>query len=275
MERSDRVVTITKITTQKNNAERFNIFIDQGQGEEYGFSVDQDILIQFKLQKGKTIDLIEMQQVLAEDRIKKGFNLSLKYLSFRMRTELEVIQYLQSKEYVDDEIAKVLSKLKDYNFLNDEEYANAFVRTKKNTGNKGPAIISQQLKKKGVQQALIEQSLGQFSYAEQLQQVITFIEKQHQKNKRESEQAYRQKVTRQLLSKGFTYEVIEEAYHVIKTSQQDEEEWEAISYQGEKAKKKYAHLQGTEYRYKIKQWLYQRGFAIALIDKYLAEEDES
>ena len=39
------LVKITRITTQKNNSERFSIFIDKGNGEEFGFGVDQDVLI--------------------------------------------------------------------------------------------------------------------------------------------------------------------------------------------------------------------------------------
>lgn len=40
---------ITKISTQKKNTERFNIFLD----EKYAFSVDADVLVRFDLKKGK------------------------------------------------------------------------------------------------------------------------------------------------------------------------------------------------------------------------------
>jgi regulatory protein len=40
---------ITKISAQKNNEERVNIFLD----EKYAFSVDLDVLVKFDLRKGK------------------------------------------------------------------------------------------------------------------------------------------------------------------------------------------------------------------------------
>ena len=42
---------ITKITTQQKNKERFNIFVDEGKGEKYAFSVDEAVLIKFQLKK--------------------------------------------------------------------------------------------------------------------------------------------------------------------------------------------------------------------------------
>ena len=43
---------ITKITTQKKNKERYNIFMDEGKGEQYAFSVDEAVLIKYQLKKG-------------------------------------------------------------------------------------------------------------------------------------------------------------------------------------------------------------------------------
>lgn len=41
---------ITKISAQKNNTERVNIFLD----EKYAFSVDLDVLVQHDLKKEKS-----------------------------------------------------------------------------------------------------------------------------------------------------------------------------------------------------------------------------
>lgn len=42
---------ITKISTQKKNTERFNIFLD----EKYAFSVDADVLVKFELKREKNL----------------------------------------------------------------------------------------------------------------------------------------------------------------------------------------------------------------------------
>lgn len=55
----------------KRSKERFNIYIDKGQGEEYGFSVDQVILIKHGLQKGLEIDEIELGNILYNEEVQK------------------------------------------------------------------------------------------------------------------------------------------------------------------------------------------------------------
>ncbi|MFV8828158.1 recombination regulator RecX [Alkalihalobacterium sp. APHAB7] len=268
------MAVITKITTQKNNTERFNVFINQGAGEEYGFSVDQDVLISWQLKKGMEIDVEELEKILSQDKVKKAYNLALSYLSYRMRSEKEVVDYLKKKEYEEWEIHQVIGKLNEYNFLNDNDFAVAFVRTKKNTGVKGPKVIEQELLKKGVNKKLAEEALDEYSYAEQLDHIMKWVEKQARKTLKESEQAYQQKIIRQLLSKGFSYEVIEEGIKENVVSFNKDQQWEAILHQGEKGKKKFAHLSEYEYRYKLKQWLYQKGFPIDLIDQYLEDSRE-
>ncbi|OLO28205.1 recombination regulator RecX [Alkalihalophilus pseudofirmus] len=266
------MAVITKITTQKNNTERFNIYIDQGAGEEYGFSVDQDVLLAWSLKKGMQIDVEELEQILSEDKVKKAYNLALSYLTFRMRSEKEVEDYLRRKEYEEVEISKVVAKLKEYSFLNDEAFARAFVNTKKSTAVKGPKLIEQELYNKGIKGRLAEEALNGYTYAEQLEHVNKWMEKQAKKTLKESERAYHQRVTRQLLAKGFSYEVIEEALRLSSSFVGDVQQWEAIVYQGEKAKRKFAHISGYEHRYKMKQWLYSKGFPIQLIEQYLDEE---
>ncbi|WP_209124079.1 recombination regulator RecX [Alkalihalobacillus sp. BA299] len=266
------MAVITKITTQKNNTERFNIYIDKGNGEEYGFSVDQDVLIAWRLTKGMEIDVEALEKILAEDKIKKAYNLALSYLSYRMRSEKEVIDYLKRKMYEEQEIVNVVNKLKEYNFLNDRDFAFAFVRTKKNTGVKGPKIIKQELQGKGIYGSLAEEALREYPYSEQLEHINKWIEKQAKKTLTESEQAYQQKITRQLLAKGFSYEVIEEGINQNSLSFDLDQQWEAIVYQAEKVKRKYLHLSENEYRFKMKHRLYQKGFSIFLIDQYLDKD---
>lgn len=50
---------------------------------------------------------------------------------------------------------------------------------------------------------------------------------------------------------------------------------EAIRFQGEKIYRKYSHLSGFEYKQKMKQALYRKGFSMDLIEKFLAEKEES
>lgn len=85
---------ITKISTQKKNTERFNIFLD----DKYAFSVDADVLVKFELKKGKELDDLDIIEIQYGDEVKKGFNRALDFLSYRMRSTKEVEDHLKKKE---------------------------------------------------------------------------------------------------------------------------------------------------------------------------------
>lgn len=263
------MAVITKITAQKQNKERFNVFLDKGLGEEFGFSVDQDVLISFQLSKGKKLEDETIDQILYEDQGKKAYHLALNYLSYRMRTVKEVKDYLEKKDIHEKIIASIIEKLKSYQFIDDKEFAKAFVRSRMNSGSKGPSMIKQELRTKGVPVNDLESALKHYSKEEQIKHAKKWIQKQRNKKIRESEQMFIQKVTKQLLSKGFPFEIIEISIQEEKVELSDDDQWEAITYQGDKLSRKYANLEHRELNYKLKQALYRKGFSASLIEQYM------
>ena len=92
------MAVITKITAQVKNKSRYNIFLDHGRGEEYAFSVDEDILIKYNLKKGLELDEEYLIELIDEDEKKKCYHLSIHYLSYRMRSVEEVRTYLERRK---------------------------------------------------------------------------------------------------------------------------------------------------------------------------------
>src|SRR5690625_4581235 len=104
------MMKITRITTQKRSKHRYNIFIDGGQGEQYGFSVDEDILIEFGLRKGLELDEAMMRKLVQQDSIHKSYDQAIRYLGYRMRTEKEIRDYLLKKEVDREHITEIRSE---------------------------------------------------------------------------------------------------------------------------------------------------------------------
>ena len=77
---------ITKITQQKRDSERYNIFLD----EKFAFSVHETVLVKFGLTKDMTLEDWSISEMVYEEEISKAFNRALHYLGFRMRSEFEV-----------------------------------------------------------------------------------------------------------------------------------------------------------------------------------------
>ncbi|CAH0347636.1 recombination regulator RecX [Bacillus sp. CECT 9360] len=261
---------ITKITTQKKRKDRYNIYLD----EEYAFSVDEEVLLKFQLKKGTDIDEFNLADIQYYDEIQKAFTLALNYLSHRMRSESEIRTYLKKKEMVEPVIQETVHKLYNYNYLDDSAFAEAFVRTQINSGNKGPIIIRQELKEKGVSEKNIVQALLQYSFDIQEEHTRKMAEKSIAKEKNISERALKQKLEQTLLRKGFSMDVIKEALLNVSFEKDSDEEWESLCHQAEKVRRRLQKYTGYEYEQRMKQTLFQKGFPIELIDRYLSNRDE-
>ncbi|QOR67083.1 recombination regulator RecX [Cytobacillus suaedae] len=261
---------ITKITTQQKNKERYNVFIDYGKGEEYAFSVNQDVLIKFQLKKGLQLDELDLTEIQFEDDIKKAYNQALVFLSYRMRSEKEIVAHLKSKEVDDQVIPDIIHKLTSLNYVNDLEFAKAYVKTQINTSSKGPGIIKQELFEKGVSRDIVESSLELFSREEQVETALKLISKIQKKGNKVSKIQQKQKTEEMLMRKGFSWDIIQIANEEVEVEDTEEdEEWEAVQYQGRKAHSRYKKYEGREYEQKMKQALYRKGFSMELISRFI------
>ncbi|WP_171016927.1 recombination regulator RecX [Pseudalkalibacillus caeni] len=269
-------MTITRIERQKRNDERYNIFIEKkhNKGDEFGFSVDQDVLISYGLKKGMQIDSKLMEKIAFDDMVKKGLNQSLRFLSYRMRSQKEIIDYLKTKEISDNAIAMILDKLSSYGYTDDLEFGKTFVKSRMNASSKGPTVIAKELFEKGLDRKKIDKSLEEFDEETQLENARSFALKNAKKHKRSSSKEIRQKVSQNLASKGFSWEIIENVFDEVSLEKDEEEQWDAILYQGKKAHRKYKKYDGYEYKQRMKQYLYRKGFSISLIDRLLEEGRE-
>jgi regulatory protein len=265
-----RVAVITKIQVQKRNKSRFNLFLSRGKGEEYALSVDEDLLIKHGLKKGLELDEETLIQLIDEDEKKKAYFLAVNYLSYRMRSVKEISVYLQKKDKDPRHIEEVIKELIEKQLLNDLDFAQAFIRSKLLTLTKGPLKLKQELYEKGVDGSIIDQALNQYSRENQIETIVKWLEKQKKPHLKFSNRALKDKLSNQLLSKGFSHDVILEALTEVDLSNENDEEWEAICFQGEKGERKYkGKYSEWEFKQRMKQYLYRKGFAIDLIEKYI------
>ncbi|QDP39374.1 recombination regulator RecX [Radiobacillus deserti] len=266
------MVKIAKITVQQKNKSRFNIFIEKGSKAEYAFSVDEDILIQFQLRKGQELDEPTLELLQRKDNQHKFYNLAIQFLSYRMRSRKEIIDYLEKKEIEPEQIPPVLERLEQEGLINDREFATAFVRTRLNTTTKGPLLLKQELKEKGVTAEIADEVLTIFSFDKQLEFARKWIQKKLKTNSKKSFRHQQQQILQTLMQKGFPQNVIVEATKDIHDGKDENEEWNAVVHQGEKLLWKYKKkASGQELKLKIKAALFRKGFNLDAIERFLDE----
>lgn len=270
------MAVITKITAQQKNKDRYNIFMDYGKGEQYAFSVDEEVLIKHRLKKGMEMDELSLIEINYQDDIRKAYNLAVGYLAARIRSEKEIRDYLNKKDIEDPVINEVLHKLTEQKYINDLDFAIAYVRTQMNTNDKGVKVIQTELREKGIKNGFIETSLNEYTLELQIEKAVKLCEKYSKKYTNESKRMLNEKLRSMLMRKGYTNDVIQIAVSELEQEESLDGEMEAVRHQGEKASRKYAKFSGYEYKQKVKQALFRKGFSFELIDRYLdsiSEED--
>lgn len=263
---------IARIEIQKKHKDRYNIFLTEANGDEqFAFSVDEAVLIQYRLRKGMELTQATIDELIRQDTVHKAYNLAVRYLSYRMRTEKEMRHYLEEKDVDPEHIAKVMERLINERLIDDRQFAEMFVTTRINTSSKGPVLIQKELMEKGVSSAIAEDEVSKYPYEEQLKKIQRFAEKK-MKNSNKSYQAQIQQIKANLLQKGFTRDVIAEALHGMEENRDHEREWQALVKHGEKLLRKHEKkLEGYALKQKVTEGLYRRGFSFDMIQQFLNE----
>ncbi|MFB5088504.1 recombination regulator RecX [Psychrobacillus sp. PGGUH221] len=261
---------ITKIGRQKNNKERYNLYLD----EKYAFSVDEAVLIKYQLTKGKVIEAFTIDEIVFDDEVRKAYNKAINFLSYRMRSEHEVKKKLLTSDFGEAVVLEAIRKLYEHGFLNDESFTKALVATQKKNSKKGPSAIRQELKKKGIEKDLQEEVLATYTEDEQLKIARTLTEKIINQNSDKTPRQIKQKVQEALQRKGYNFSIISQAIESFEL-EKEQEEWEdIISTQGDKVWRKYvSKYTGYDLRNRVKQALYLKGFPGEQIDLFIEKKE--
>lgn len=263
--------TITKISTQKKSANRYNIFLDH----EYAFSVDEDVLIKFHLHKGLTLSDEMIKNITENESLQRSYLLAINYVSYRMRSMLEMRTYLKGKEMEETAIDQVIDRLVLEKVLNDEEFANAYVKDRMNFTSKGPTLIAKELQEKGVSFEIANRAALQYSEEQQFAKAIKWVEREFNKKSKHSYRKRQEQLTYKLLQKGFTNDVVTDVMREVSREKDHEEEKSVLQVQGDKLVRRYSKkFSGYELKTKIKAGLYSRGFSSELINEYVENLEE-
>lgn len=90
----------------------------------------------------------------------KCYNLALYYLAKRQHSVNELSKKLKDKEFLHEDIAKTIKKLKELAFLDDYQFAFSRIRYRYETSRWGIKRIILELKNKGVEQWVIDSALS-------------------------------------------------------------------------------------------------------------------
>lgn len=144
------------------------------------------------------------------DTLDKFYERALRFLSFRPRSEKEIRDYLKKKNSDGLTTKKIVEKLKEHKFLNDEEFAKWWIEQRTRVKPRADRVIKFELKQKGIDTQIIEELIGDNERSD-FEKALALAEKRMKRlEKIEDKKIIFEKLGRFLASKGFNYDVIKE-----------------------------------------------------------------
>lgn len=206
---------VTKLSAQERNTERVSMFLD----DRFSCGLSLNTLAKYNIFVGKELDDEEYKDILYDDLGERLFNRAADYLGSTIKSAKQVRTYLQKtlfkkkglwyeelkKEDMEELVQNTINKLEKYSYLNDSEFAQAFIQSRVINKPRGKNILLSELITKGVSKELAEEKLDEL------------IDDEYDMLKRVYEKKYRDEVfgikERKkidfLLRKGFNWELIE------------------------------------------------------------------
>ena len=105
----------------------------------------EDVILKYDLLLLKDVSLELLDKIIDENKFYEAYDMSLNYIETKMRNKSEIIKYLKRKDYSDELINKVISKLVDLKILDEKLYIQAFINDKINLSNDGPYKIKKSM----------------------------------------------------------------------------------------------------------------------------------
>ena len=198
---------ITAITPQVKDKRRCNIYVDG----RFCCGLTLEATVKNRLKVGQSVVPERLAEIQLESEKDTAFDKALTHLSATRKTEKQIRSFLEGKGYLPAVVDYAVEKLRSYNFLNDGEYAEAYVEFA--ARKKGGKLIRMELKNKGISDAEIDDALENLDGETEFLAAKTLLDKYMRGKVADTQNL--QKAYRYLMSKGFDYEVAKHALSAL------------------------------------------------------------
>ena len=165
--------------------------------------INSDVIINNNLLYKKEIDNTLLNKILKENDNANIYNKCVKYISVRLRSKKEIIDYL--KKLNIDNTADIIDKLTKNNLINDTK---AFIKDKINFTSYGPYRIRQELNKYNIDNEIIDKYIKDIDEEILIGKIDKQINKMIKSNRKYSSNILKSKIYNNLYNNGFDKDMI-------------------------------------------------------------------
>lgn len=208
---------VTSITPQKKNPLRENIFLNG----EFAFGISAELRFLSKVHVDDELNNKQVEKLINKDQVATMVAKTLKFLSYRPRSEREVTQHLLFKRRPKTEEAETELELKNYKknieeaiqFLkkhkqiNDYEFTTWWVEGRRRFKKTGDQIIKQELFSKGIPKEIVNQVLEE-SLVDPSKLALEAAQKKMSSYQMLEPKKFKIKMGQYLVRKGFSWDTV-------------------------------------------------------------------
>ena len=193
--------TITALEIQKRNPNRVNVHLDG----EFAFGLARIVAAWLKV--GQELAPEKIAALLEADAGEVALQRAMNFLSYRARSEKEVIDNLRKHGTPEPAITQTVERLKTSGAINDEKFARMWRENRTELKPRGAYALQSELRRKGIPDRVISRTLENLdeaglAYTAGLSRV--------KKLNAADEQEFKRKMYGFLGRRGFGYETIQE-----------------------------------------------------------------
>lgn len=240
---------IKKYTKDKGN--KYKVLIN-----DINYTLYDDVIVKYSLLLKDEISEKELNAIVEENDKLSSYYDSIKYITKKMRSKLEIKEFLRKKMVNEKVIDETIKKLEENHFLNEELFIKAYVNDQINLTNNGKNKILKGLVKLGIDNDQASTYLDNIDNEVFMSKINKYVDKKISTNKNSSIYMLKNKIMTDLINLGYEKSDIVEVLNSkeINDDEAKKREYEKIR---RSLEKKYS---GDVLEYKVREKLYRKGF---------------
>lgn len=223
-----------------------------------------DVILKNNLLFNKEVDENLLNELNIETRYYDIYTRVVKYITTKMRSELEIKKYLNKLNVDEIDQMKIVEDLTNIGLINDNNYVKAFVSDKIHLSSNGRLKIKKDLLEHNIDENIIELELNKYDNEVFIEKINKIIDKKIRTNKN-SMFILKGKLYQELTNLGYEKDLIMSCLDNISVNDNKNIEKEASVIYNKLIKK----CSEEEALQKLKSKLYQKGFKMDDINEII------
>ena len=206
----EKKLKITRIEINKKNISKREIYLNN----VFFLQVEDFIISDLDLYVGKILTEIDINTIKQKEMLSKARNDSIRFLSYRPRSQWEIENKLKNKKYNTNIINKTIDWLKDKKLIDDKVFSQMWIKDRVHKKPMGRLRLQKELYNKGIDREIIENIINDFFEQEidELELAYQMIQKKKNSLTLKNIQLEPKKIVSLLKTRGFSYHIVQRIY---------------------------------------------------------------